>query len=123
MKRLLTEAVILIRVVLLMLSTKLGTLMLCGSLCLSEKWPYINNFSSMSLEKREKVLQKWFKNWIFTPVRIAFFILKTFCLFVFFCQVTSFTWKISLHFFVIFDIYIYMSTFFFFKKKKLVAIL
>ncbi|KAH9681915.1 hypothetical protein WN943_029147 [Citrus x changshan-huyou] len=85
-KRLLTEGVILIRVVLLMLSTKLGTLMLCGSLCLSEKWPYINNFSSMSLEKREKVLQKWFKNWIFTPVRIAFFILKIFCLFVFFSQ-------------------------------------
>ncbi|KAF3456482.1 hypothetical protein FNV43_RR01132 [Rhamnella rubrinervis] len=52
-KRALKEAVILVRVVLWILSTRLGSLLLCGSLCLGEKWPFIYDFSSMSLENRE----------------------------------------------------------------------
>ncbi|XVF38496.1 hypothetical protein REPUB_Repub20aG0107100 [Reevesia pubescens] len=86
-KRALIENLILVRVVLLLLSTRVGTLLLCGSLCLGDKWPYINYFSCMPLEKREKVLQIWWKHRIFTLIRIAFLCLKVFCLFVFFSRV------------------------------------
>ncbi|KAJ0091844.1 hypothetical protein Patl1_25639 [Pistacia atlantica] len=86
-KRGLIEAGILIRVILMILSTKLGTFLLCGSLCLSQKWPFINRFSCMSFENREKVLQKWFKHWFLTPVRVAFMYIKALCLFVFLSRV------------------------------------
>ncbi|KAJ1441880.1 Long-chain-alcohol oxidase [Sesbania bispinosa] len=86
-KRSLIEAVILIRVVLWLLATRLGTLLLCGFLCIGEKWPYFNNFSSMSLEKREKVMQRWLKHRFLTPIRLAFAYIKVLCLFVFFSWV------------------------------------
>ncbi|XP_017975371.1 PREDICTED: long-chain-alcohol oxidase FAO1 [Theobroma cacao] len=86
-RRTFMETRILLRVVLLLLSTRLGTLLLCGSLCLGDKWPYINYFSCLPLENREKVLQMWFKSWLFTLVRIAFIYLKVACLYVFFSRV------------------------------------
>ncbi|KAK7278431.1 hypothetical protein RJT34_23459 [Clitoria ternatea] len=86
MKRALKEALILLRVILWMLSTKLGTLLLCGTLCLSNKWPFINNFSNVSLDNREKVLQKWLKHCFLTPIRLAFLYVKVLCLFLFFSQ-------------------------------------
>ncbi|XWS53785.1 hypothetical protein CRYUN_Cryun10bG0030200 [Craigia yunnanensis] len=86
-KRTFIESLTLVRVVLLLLSTRLGTLLLCGSLCLGDKWPYINYFSCMPLEKREKVLQSWFKHRLFTLIRIAFIYLKVACLFIFFSRV------------------------------------
>ncbi|RDX66450.1 Long-chain-alcohol oxidase FAO1, partial [Mucuna pruriens] len=75
-KRALKEALILLRVILWMLSTRVGTLLLCGSLCLSKKWPFINNFSNISLDNREKVLQKWFNHRFLTPIRLAFIYVK-----------------------------------------------
>ncbi|XP_027367488.1 long-chain-alcohol oxidase FAO1 [Abrus precatorius] len=86
MKRALKEAVILVRVILWMLSTRLGTLLLCGSLCMSNKWPFINSFSNISLDNREKVLQKWLKHRFLTPIRLAFIYVKVLCNFVFFSQ-------------------------------------
>ncbi|KAL2328003.1 hypothetical protein Fmac_021430 [Flemingia macrophylla] len=86
-KRALIEAVILIRVVLWLLATRLGTFMLCGFLCLGEKWPFINNFSNISLEKREKVMQKWLNHRFLSPIRLAFAYIKVLCLFVFFSWV------------------------------------
>ncbi|KAK7344034.1 hypothetical protein VNO77_13247 [Canavalia gladiata] len=86
MTRALKEAVILLRVILRMLSTRLGTLLLCGSLCLSNKWPFINNFSNISLDNREKVLQKWLKHRFLTPIRLAFIYIKVLCHYVFFSQ-------------------------------------
>ncbi|QCE07610.1 choline dehydrogenase [Vigna unguiculata] len=85
-KRALKEALIFVRLILWMLSTRLGTLLLCGTLCLSKKWPCIHNFSNISLDNREKVLQKWFKHRFLTPVRLAFLYVKVLCLFVFFSQ-------------------------------------
>jgi hypothetical protein len=35
-------------------SPRLDILLLCGFLCFYEKWPFIHNFSRISLEKREK---------------------------------------------------------------------
>ncbi|KAL3582589.1 hypothetical protein D5086_016921 [Populus alba] len=87
MKRGLREAVFLVRLVLWLLSTRLGTFLLCGSLCFGERWLCIKNFSSISLDKREKVLQKWFKRRFFTPIRAAFVYVKVLCVFVFFSRV------------------------------------
>ncbi|KAI4318061.1 hypothetical protein L6164_025870 [Bauhinia variegata] len=87
-KRAVTEAVILLRVVLWLLSTRLGTLLFCGFLCVGDKWPFINNFPSIPLEKREKIMQRWLKHsWLFTPIRLAFAYIKVLCLFVFFSRV------------------------------------
>ncbi|XP_057748557.1 long-chain-alcohol oxidase FAO1-like [Arachis stenosperma] len=86
-KRGLIEAVILIRVILWVLATRLGTLLLCGSLCFCGKWPFINNFSNMALEKREKVVQKWLKHRFLTPIRLAFVYIKVLCVYCFFSSV------------------------------------
>lgn len=86
-ERVFFEAAILVRLVLTILSTRLGTLLLCGSLSFGDKWPFINTFSQISLEKREKVIQRWFKHWLLTPIRLAFVFLKFLVLYVFFSQV------------------------------------
>ncbi|GAU46199.1 hypothetical protein TSUD_93860 [Trifolium subterraneum] len=87
LKRGVTEAVVLIRVILWLLATRLGTLLICGLLCLSKEWPFINNFSSMSLDKREKIMQRGLKHKFLTPFRLAFAYIKVLCLFVFFSRV------------------------------------
>ncbi|XP_059632327.1 long-chain-alcohol oxidase FAO1 [Cornus florida] len=86
-KRGFLEAVILVRVVLRVLSTRLGTLLLCGSLCFTDKWPFLNNFSHISLDKREQIIQRCFRNWLLMPIRLGFVLLKLVCLLVFFSQV------------------------------------
>ncbi|KAK4266176.1 hypothetical protein QN277_027136 [Acacia crassicarpa] len=86
-KRGLIEAVILVRLILWLLSTRLGTLLLCGSLCFSEKWPFLNNFSNMPLHKREKVVQSWLQHRFLSPIRLAFAYVKVLCLFVYFSWV------------------------------------
>ncbi|KAF7153796.1 hypothetical protein RHSIM_Rhsim01G0091000 [Rhododendron simsii] len=89
-KRTSFEAVILVRVVLTIISTRLGTLLLCGSLCFGDRWPFINKFSQISLEKRERIIQRWFRHyWLFTPIRLVFVLIKILCLYVFFSQVNG----------------------------------
>ncbi|CAL5208213.1 unnamed protein product [Lathyrus oleraceus] len=85
-ERALPEAFTIVRVILWMLSTRFGTFLLCGSLSHTNKWPFINTFSNLSLRNREIVLQKWFKHRFFTPVRLAFLSIKIFCVIVFFSQ-------------------------------------
>lgn len=87
MKRGFLEGVILVRALLRILSTRVGTSLLCGALCFSKKWPYINKFSNISVEKREEVIQKWFKHRFLTPIRLPFVLLKFLCLYVFFTLV------------------------------------
>ncbi|XP_027118845.2 long-chain-alcohol oxidase FAO1 [Coffea arabica] len=86
-KRGFLEAVILVRILLIILSTRLGTLLLCGTLCFGEKWPYINKFSDIPVENREKIIQKWFKHRFLTPIRLPFVFIKFLCLYAFFTQV------------------------------------
>ncbi|KAK4427831.1 Long-chain-alcohol oxidase FAO1 [Sesamum alatum] len=97
MKRAFWEAKILVRVLLRILSTRVGTLLICGSHSFGKKWPYLKKFSEISLEKREKVVQMWFRNWLLTPVRLAFVFIKFMLLYVFFTQVgedaTNPVWK------------------------------
>lgn len=84
------EAVILVRLLLKILSTRLGTLLICGIYCFGEKWPYINKFKDMSVENREKVIQKWYKHRFLTPIRLGFVLLKLICFYVFFSLVNHF---------------------------------
>ncbi|PPD99697.1 hypothetical protein GOBAR_DD03286 [Gossypium barbadense] len=87
-KRAFIESVIVVRIVLVLLWTRVGSLLLCGRQCLGKEWPFINDFGSMGLEKREKVMQNWLKHgFLFTPTRVAFIYLKVFCLFVYFSRV------------------------------------
>lgn len=85
-RRALPEALILIRIVLVLLSTRLGTLLLCGRVCLSWKWPFIYKFSELSLDKREKVLQGWSRESYWTTLRVVFLVLKVVTVFVFFSR-------------------------------------
>lgn len=86
-KRGFLEARLLVRALLKILSTRMGSLLMCGSLSLSMEWPYLNKFSDISLEKRERVVQIWLRHWLLTPIRLAFVFLKFLVLFVFFTQV------------------------------------
>ncbi|KAE8660078.1 Long-chain-alcohol oxidase FAO1 [Hibiscus syriacus] len=88
-KRAFTEVLILLRAVLMILSTRVGTLLLCGRHCLGDKWPFINRFSCITVEKREKIIQMWFKEhrFLFTPIRVAFVFFKVMCLYVYFSRV------------------------------------
>ncbi|ESQ47481.1 hypothetical protein EUTSA_v10020141mg [Eutrema salsugineum] len=82
------EAYLITRLVLFLLATRLGTLLICGRECLVTKWPFVEKFSELSLEKRERVFQKQFKNWFFTPIRAAFVYIKVAFLFCFFSRVS-----------------------------------
>ncbi|XP_062080086.1 long-chain-alcohol oxidase FAO2-like [Humulus lupulus] len=82
----LPQAVILVRIVLKILSFRLGTLLLCGHLCLDWKWPFIHKFSEMSVGKREEVLQKWSKQKLLIPLRLVFVLMKLFCFYIFFSR-------------------------------------
>nr|XP_045090335.1 long-chain-alcohol oxidase FAO1-like [Aegilops tauschii subsp. strangulata] len=79
------EATTLLRAVLWALSTKAGTLVLCGRLCISDE---IRRFAHMPLERKEEALKKWSKaSWFLLPTRIAFVIFKMLCQYVFYTKV------------------------------------
>ncbi|KAL2921300.1 Long-chain-alcohol oxidase FAO4B [Bienertia sinuspersici] len=83
----LPEAVILVRLVLWLISTRLGTFLLCGYLCLGKEWPYITKFSHLPTERREKILQNWSSHKFFSPLRLVFYFLKSLCLYFYFSLV------------------------------------
>uniref|UniRef100_A0A5B7BJZ1 Long-chain-alcohol oxidase n=1 Tax=Davidia involucrata TaxID=16924 RepID=A0A5B7BJZ1_DAVIN len=85
-KRGLSEAVFLVSLVLKILSTRLGTLLLCGYLCFDWRWPFIHKFSEIPLEKREDILKKWSRQSYFIPLRVVFVIIKILCLYTFFTR-------------------------------------
>jgi hypothetical protein len=86
--RCIREAVALAWVVLWVLSTRVGTLLLCGRLCLAGGgFPYVRKFADMPPERREAALQRWNRvRWLF-PLRIAFAIVKILCHYVFYAMV------------------------------------
>nr|CAB3499395.1 unnamed protein product [Digitaria exilis] len=87
--RCIREAVALAWVVLWVLSTRVGTLLLCGRLCLAGGFPYVRKFADMPPERREAALQRWNRvRWLF-PLRIAFAIVKILCHYVFYAMVNE----------------------------------
>ncbi|KAL3517719.1 hypothetical protein ACH5RR_020308 [Cinchona calisaya] len=84
-KRGLPEGVSVVKLVLKLLSTRLGTLLLCGLISLNwKKWPFVHKFSDLPLNKREAILQNWSKQTFLFPLRIVFLLTKIMCCFVFF---------------------------------------
>ncbi|KAG0549208.1 hypothetical protein BDA96_01G235500 [Sorghum bicolor] len=88
--RCIREAVALAWVMLWVLSTRVGTLLLCGRLCLAAGgFPYVCKFADMPPERREAALQRWNRvRWLF-PLRIAFAIVKILCHYVFYAMVNE----------------------------------
>ncbi|KAF0930345.1 hypothetical protein E2562_032188 [Oryza meyeriana var. granulata] len=83
------EAVALSWVVLWALSTRVGTLLLCGRDCLSGGFPFVRRFADMPVTRRESALRRWSSvRWLF-PLRIAFGIVKILCHYVFYSMVNE----------------------------------
>lgn len=82
------EAVKVLKIILMILSFRFGTLLLCGSLCLDKSWPFVLKFSQLPLVEREEILRKWSRqSGVLLPFRITFFLAKFYTLFCFFSQV------------------------------------
>ncbi|XP_050215231.1 long-chain-alcohol oxidase FAO4A [Mercurialis annua] len=83
----------LIRLGLWMLSTWIGTFILCGLLSISTHFPYFHTFSQLSQHQRQNILLSWSLSF-FYPLRMLFKALKLLTLLVFFTQVDeNLTWK------------------------------
>ncbi|XP_075508466.1 long-chain-alcohol oxidase FAO4A [Primulina tabacum] len=84
------------RIALTLLSTRVGTCILCGRHSLSRKFPYFQRFSNISAEKREKILVSWSRSF-FLLLRVLYSAIKIFTLLVFFTQVNekneNISWK------------------------------
>ncbi|MED6142922.1 hypothetical protein PIB30_002214 [Stylosanthes scabra] len=76
----------LLKLVLWVLSTWIGTLIICGIPCLSIKFPFIQSFPDLPPNKRQKILQSWSLSY-FLHLRLFFRTIKLLSLLVFFTQV------------------------------------
>ncbi|KAJ6828782.1 long-chain-alcohol oxidase FAO1-like [Iris pallida] len=88
-KRCQKEAVFLVRLVLWLLATRLGTLLLCGSLSLRRGFPFVCKFSDMAVEKREEVLKRWNRGETLRLLRLAFVTVRIVCLFIFYSMINE----------------------------------
>ncbi|XP_062222733.1 long-chain-alcohol oxidase FAO2-like [Phragmites australis] len=80
----LPEALVLVRTLLWLLGTRLGTLALCGARCLSWRFPFLRRFDELPLDARECALRRWSRQTLLPPLRMFFLITKVFCLYVFY---------------------------------------
>lgn len=74
------------RLALWLLSTRIGTFILCGKASLSTQFPYLQTFSNISPKKREESVKSWATS-CFKLLRILFFAAKILVLLVFYTQV------------------------------------
>ncbi|KAL6643107.1 hypothetical protein ACP70R_021288 [Stipagrostis hirtigluma subsp. patula] len=87
--RVVWEGMVLVSVVLWILSTKVGTLALCGRLCISGKFPYACKFADMPLERREEALRRWSRaRWLFL-LKVTFVIIKILSHYAFYTMVNE----------------------------------
>ncbi|KAK4422437.1 Long-chain-alcohol oxidase FAO4A [Sesamum alatum] len=84
------------RLAILLLSTRIGSFVLCGKKSLSPNFPYFQTFSKLSSEKRQEILLSWSTSY-FLHLRILFTSLKIFTHFLFFTKVNekgeNLSWK------------------------------
>ncbi|OIT35127.1 long-chain-alcohol oxidase fao4a [Nicotiana attenuata] len=76
------------KIALWLLSTRMGTLILCGKASLSSQFPYLQSFSRISPNKREEIVLSWSTS-CFKLLRILFSAMKILVLLVFFTQVNE----------------------------------
>ncbi|XP_016447438.2 long-chain-alcohol oxidase FAO4A [Nicotiana tabacum] len=76
------------KIALWLLSTRIGTLILCGKASLSSQFPYLQSFSRISPNKREEIVLSWSTS-CFKLLRILFSAIKILVLLVFFTQVNE----------------------------------
>lgn len=67
-----------------LLSTRLGTWMLCGSASLKEEFPYLQAFPDIQQVQREHILLDWSRGRRFTFLKFPFKLFKICCLFSFY---------------------------------------
>ncbi|VAH04257.1 unnamed protein product [Triticum turgidum subsp. durum] len=85
--RCIREAALLAWVVLWVLSTRVGTLLLCGRLSLCGAAGELRRFADMPAERQEAALQRWNRTrWLF-PLRIVFALVKILSHYVFYTMV------------------------------------
>lgn len=88
-QRALRDGLAMVKVVLWLLSFRLGTVLICRSSCLAWKFPFVRRFSEMEVEEREGVLQRWSgERSSLLPLRVVFVLVKVFCLFTFLSMVS-----------------------------------
>ena len=88
-RKCLPEALALVRTVLWLLGTRLGSLALCGARsCLSWRFPFVRRFDELPLEQREAALRRWSRQTLLLPLRMFFVIVKAICLHVFYSWVS-----------------------------------
>ncbi|KAJ9556238.1 hypothetical protein OSB04_010852 [Centaurea solstitialis] len=75
----------LVHLTLWLLSTAIGTLILCGRASLSNQFPYVQKFSRVSAEKREAIMVSWSMSYFFL-LRMFFRALKFVVSLAFFTQ-------------------------------------
>ncbi|VAH04262.1 unnamed protein product [Triticum turgidum subsp. durum] len=86
--RCIREAALLAWVVLWVLSTRVGTLLLCGRLSLCGAAGELRRFADMPAERQEAALQRWNRTrWLF-PLRIVFALVKILSHYVFYTMVS-----------------------------------
>lgn len=84
------KVVLIVGLALRMLSWRIGTLLLCGFLCLDwKRWPFVLKFSEISLDRREMIVAGWSRERLLTPLRAVFVAVKLFCMFTFFTRVRA----------------------------------
>lgn len=74
------------KIALWMLSTRLGTFILCGRRSLSPQFPYLQRFSLIPSQERQEILLSWSRSYHFL-LRLFFTAAKIFTLLLFFSQV------------------------------------
>ncbi|XP_002967201.2 long-chain-alcohol oxidase FAO4A [Selaginella moellendorffii] len=75
----------LIYIAFLMLSTRLGTLLLAGFSCVTTEFPFVQPFPLLELGKREKILLNWSRS-IFHKLQMLFKVVKCYTLFKFYSR-------------------------------------
>lgn len=64
--------------VLWLLSTRWGTLLLCGPACITRKWPFVQRFQDLPAERIEFIIRCWLRHWL-RPKRGLARLLKATC--------------------------------------------